>query len=495
MDGGAKDSGYAARISAAFRQLEETGAHARNPDRRRSAAPAVSDPEEFTEKNSGIADLPGADDQDHELEIESSDRPDVARRIRLPKLTFGMRRAASVPSMPDSDNQDAADEVVPEADRYSATDAAFEFDDDVIDAVEGDANLEFHGDRGRLVLLVLQNTLLTIATLGAYRFWAQRNIRGYLWQTVSFQEEHPEYQGRALDSILMFSGVFLFVLTLFALLILLPQIFVPFRPVTAALELFFIAGLFLTLQVWCQWRRRYNLDHTAWHGIRFERSPHSLQRLMPLIGVWSLVLLTAGLAYPLARVISARDLFKDVRFGPASVVVDANAQPLLLPWAIVYATLGFTFVAIGTDLVIDYQTASGGAILLYWLGSATMIIASFGAIVWYKCGEFDYFVSRLYVGQSRAYTDLNPWRLLMKAALPVFGFLIYSFSLFLFAYFAFGAFFQLTAEKAPADVEINYLFIGIGFAATLIGGFIYQVLLNLFRLDVISAVAETGSIE
>ncbi len=487
MDGGAKDSGYAARIAAAFRELEETNTHARSD---------LQDPE--------ILNLDGAlpdDDGPHRPEEGGASSDTNAetqiqprRRFRLPNMSFGISNASAVPSTLDAGD----DDYLSDTDRYSASDAAYDFDeeiDDVIETSDGESNLEFHAERDQLVWLLLKNTLLTIATLGIYRFWAQRELRRYLWSTISFQEGQPEYQGRAIDSILAFGAVALFTLFLAGVLIVLPQLFVPMRPVTAAMELFFVAGLFLTYQVWCQWRRRYNLDHTAFHGIRFERAPQSLRRLLPFVGIWSLVLLTAGLAYPLARVITARDLFKDVRFGPASVVIDANAQPLLLPWAIVYGTFLFTFIVVGTDLVFQYPSASGAGILLYWLGSATLIIACFGALVWYRCGEFDYCVSGIYVGQSRAYTDLPPWRILMKASLPVFGFLIFSLSLFLFAFFSFGAFFQLTAEKSPAEIDINYLLIALGFAATLIGGFIYQVVLNLFRLDVLSAVAERGSIE
>ncbi len=512
MDGGANDKGYAARIEAAFRELKKAGS--RGEKRLGASGPEQSSIVIGGENTPVDVDTQGAPDgsadQDRTGNSDASaaevrDHRAPGRRV-LRNISFGMRRsaAAPAPTFADFDDEDALDDMEPveppldrDSERYATADAVYDFDEeeDVLQSAEGEPNLEYFADRSALLLLTLQNSLITILTLGTYRVWAQRQVRRFLWSAVSFQGESPDFQGRGTDSALAFMLVFAMVLGLTGLLIIAPQIFVPLRPVTATLELFFLAGLFLTYQVWLQWRRRYNLDHTAWHGIRFERLPQSPRRLLPLLGVWSLVLLTAGMAYPLARVIAARDLFRDVRFGPASVVIDANAQPLLLPWAIVYGTLLSTFIVVGTDLVFDYQTASGLGILLYWGGSMFLILASFGAVVWYKCGEFDYFVSNIYVGQSRAYTDLPAWRVMMKAALPVFGFLIYVLSIFLFAFFAFDAFLQLTAEELPTEVHVNWLFIGLGFAATLIGGFIYQLLLNLFRLDMLALIAETGSID
>ena len=519
MDGGAQDGGYAARIAAALKQLEESGSLSRGRAAEMADEVVARLAAEKSPTGGSEEDLStGADDSNEDDEFlllddeavepqPAAHRPPRGRMRTLPHFSSGLSKStdpeADHYSLHDDDGDEEADihkfESAGEVpDRYASADAVYDYeetDDDIFVSEDGASNLEFDGNTSQLITLVLKNTVLTILTFGFYRFWAQRDMRQFLWQSIRFQNEYPEYQGRALDSLYMFLGLMVFGVFATAILIVVPQLVVPFRPVTAALELFFFVGLFLVYQYWCQWRRRYNLDHTALHGIRFERSPQSLRRLIPFFGIWSLVILTLGLAYPLARVISARDLFRDVRFGPASVIIEANAQPLLIPWAIVYGILTITFVLVGTDWLFDYGTATGSGILLYWLLSMTMIIASFGALVWYKCGEFDYFVSSLSVGQSRVYTDLPPWRLLMKAAMPVFGFLIYSLSLFLLAYFSFDAFLQLTAEEAPANIQINGTFIALGFAATLIGGFIYQVLLNVFRLDVIKAVAEKGMIE
>lgn len=528
MDGGAKNSKYAARIAAAFAKLEESGVHLSERDRQAALATLtkmspvdrgtkadhlINHSDEYLDDEDALAYEVLDEDEMPSDDLSETPTPDTTA---LSRITFGMRRQAPATREPvelsreeeveeivvsdDAGDNDDVDDVVYAADRfaserYSTVDASMDIEDDLFQSDDDEENLNFFAERADLVLLLLRNTLLTILSFGLYRFWAQRNVRRYLWGAVTFQGEKPEYQGRATDSLLAFGSVSLLVILLAGLLIVLPQLVVPLRPINAGLELFFVAGLFLTLQVWSQWRRRYNLDHTAWHGIRFERSPQSIRRLLPILGVWSLVLLTAGLAYPLARVICARDLFKDVRFGPASVLIEANAQPLLLPWAIVYTTLLVTFVVVGTELVFDYQTASGAGILLYWLGSAALIIASFGALVWYKSGEFDYFVSSIFVGQSRASTDIAAWRILMKAALPVFGFLVFSLSFFLLAFFTFGAFFQLTAEKAATEIDVNYLLITLGFVATLIGGFIYQVLLNLFRLDLINHIVANGRID
>jgi uncharacterized membrane protein YjgN (DUF898 family) len=80
----------------------------------------------------------------------------------------------------------------------------------------------FDGRRGPLFRLVLKNIVLTVLTLGIYRFWAKRAVRHWFWRHVSIAEERLEYTGK---------GTELFVGFLIAMCVLLP-----FFAVTSILE-------------------------------------------------------------------------------------------------------------------------------------------------------------------------------------------------------------------------------------------------------------------
>lgn len=62
-------------------------------------------------------------------------------------------------------------------------------------AVEERAPLSFVGDMGPLFGLVIVNALLSIVTLGIYRFWARTRVRRYLWRNMQLLGEPFEYSG------------------------------------------------------------------------------------------------------------------------------------------------------------------------------------------------------------------------------------------------------------------------------------------------------------
>lgn len=128
----------------------------------------------------------------------------------------------------------------------------------------------FHGSWQEFAAIAFPNLLLTIVTLGIYRFWATTREREYLWSKTDFIDERLEWTGRGIE---LFIG---FVLVLF--LILLPIAFLQFGiqamvmqghvviaillGVLAFLMVFYLGGVarFRAL--------RYRLSRTYWRGIR-----------------------------------------------------------------------------------------------------------------------------------------------------------------------------------------------------------------------------------
>ncbi|CAG4903117.1 hypothetical protein R52603_03045 [Paraburkholderia saeva] len=56
--------------------------------------------------------------------------------------------------------------------------------------------LTYDGSTGALYGIFIRNFVLTVLTLGIYRFWATTNTHRYVWSSMRFQGTRFEYTGR-----------------------------------------------------------------------------------------------------------------------------------------------------------------------------------------------------------------------------------------------------------------------------------------------------------
>jgi len=56
--------------------------------------------------------------------------------------------------------------------------------------------LAYDGRLGRVIWLLIVNTLLSIVTLSLYRFWGKTRLRQYLWRSVTLFGDRLEYSGQ-----------------------------------------------------------------------------------------------------------------------------------------------------------------------------------------------------------------------------------------------------------------------------------------------------------
>ena len=71
-------------------------------------------------------------------------------------------------------------------------------------------HLRHHGEVFDLFGIYMVNLLLTIVTLGIYRFWAKTRIRRYLWSHTEFLGDRFEYTGTGKELLIGFLIVFTF---------------------------------------------------------------------------------------------------------------------------------------------------------------------------------------------------------------------------------------------------------------------------------------------
>lgn len=83
---------------------------------------------------------------------------------------------------------------------------------------EAESAFGFDGNWKDFARIALPNLLLTIVTLGIYRFWATTRERQYLWAHTRFVDERLEWQGRGIELFIGFLLVAAIVGIPFALL-------------------------------------------------------------------------------------------------------------------------------------------------------------------------------------------------------------------------------------------------------------------------------------
>ena len=201
--------------------------------------------------------------------------------------------------------------------------------------------LVYTGELGTLYRIALVNLLLSVVTLGFYRFWGRVRLRRYLWNAIQLDGDPFEWTGTGWEmcrSFLIVATVALvvytpaYVLTLagpgYERLLLLHQFALGF----VAVLVIGLAG-FLGL--------RYRLSRTRWRGIRGDLTGS------PVPYVW-------------------RSFGWTLAYGPTLFLIHPFATVDLRRWLIGRARLG--------DLRLECQ-ARGGAVFPAFLGSIALTAA------------------------------------------------------------------------------------------------------------------------
>ncbi len=162
-----------------------------------------------------------------------------------------------------------------------------------------DLNTGFAGRRGRLFWLALRTSLLTVLTLGLYRFWMKTRLRRFYWSSIRPGGQPLEYVGEPLEKLLGFliAVVFLAFYIGIVNLILMFLSFAFLQDNFAAYALSFV-GL-VPVVFYAQYRaRRYILARTRWRGIRFGMKPGAWGYAGRAIWHWLVTGISLGLLWP-----------------------------------------------------------------------------------------------------------------------------------------------------------------------------------------------------
>jgi uncharacterized membrane protein YjgN (DUF898 family) len=202
------------------------------------------------------------------------------------------------------------------------------------------ATIDFTGRWQEFLPVALTNLLLTIVTLGIYRFWAKARERRYLWSRTRFVDDTLEWTGTGTEMLVGFLIVMAMLLP--ALLILnfgIEAMILRGMFVAAGVTAFVLYGLLFYLYHVARFRSlRYRLSRTYWRGIR-GGSDHpgwhyGWSGTWKTAAGWAVI----GLLVPWSMTQLWNERWSKMSFGPFAFTANAHENGLMKRWLLVYLT-------------------------------------------------------------------------------------------------------------------------------------------------------------
>jgi uncharacterized membrane protein YjgN (DUF898 family) len=288
-------------------------------------------------------------------------------------------------------------------------------------AAEAPLAMAFSGKGGEFLKLCLRAGVLTVITVGLYRFWFLTDVRRYLWRHSRVGADGLEYRGTGRELLLGF---------LFALAILAPLYLAYFLLGIEAerYKAFASTPFFLMLMlfgVYASYRaRRYRLTRTVFRGARFWMTGSGLVYLALYIGWGLLTLVSLGLAYPwmaasLERYKMRNTFYGDLKGGFAASGWSFFKRGILMWLLTVPPSLAMLF-SIGALVnggpggahVQDAEAQARllGGLAFLWSPVALLLICLM------KGREWRWWVEGLRFGPARVTSTLGAWFLFKEYA-------------------------------------------------------------------------------
>lgn len=238
----------------------------------------------------------------------------------------------------------------------------------------------YRADAAALFPLALGTGLLSVVTLGIYRFWAKARIRRFVWGNIRLGDDALEFTGTGLEMFLGFLvavvvlAVYLAAIQLLLFFFGIRFIFAPETPLEEAMQAGSIGLSFLAavpLMLFALYRaRRYRVNRTRLRGIRFGMENAGLGYMIRalvygLLAVLSLGLLWPLMTYRLEAYMTDRSHWGSARFRQGGA------------WRGLYAALRPYLIGLGVLAVGAVFLAQGEA----WFGGVVMAMGAVWALI------------------------------------------------------------------------------------------------------------------
>ena len=238
---------------------------------------------------------------------------------------------------------------------------------------------EFHGTWREYAPIAFTNLLLTIVTLGIYRFWATARTRRYLWSRTRFIDDRFEWAGTGLE---LFKGAlivfFLIGLPLIGFNFLIQRLILNGEGLTAgALALVFFVVLYWLIGVARFRALRYRLARTFWRGIRGGSDNPGMAYGLSYMWKNFVGIIPLGLLIPWSMVALWNERWREMSFGPYRFSADGRVQGLMGRFLLCYVA-PFLAMMVAIAVLVPLAMASGSQ---KGPGAAGAVLAGFGTIL------------------------------------------------------------------------------------------------------------------
>ncbi len=162
-----------------------------------------------------------------------------------------------------------------------------------------DLQTEYVGRRGQLFRLALVTSVLTVLTLGLYRFWMKTRLRRYYWSAIRPGGQALEYVGEPLEKLLGFLIAVVF-LAFYIGIVNLILMFLSFALLNNSFWAYGVSliGL-IPIIFYARYRaRRYILARTRWRGVRFGMEQGAWGYAWRAMLHWLVTIISGGLLWP-----------------------------------------------------------------------------------------------------------------------------------------------------------------------------------------------------
>lgn len=308
------------------------------------------------------------------------------------------------------------------------------------------APFTFTGRLGPLALIALKNALLTLLTLGIYRFWAKTELRRYFWGQTVIDGEALEYTGRGLE---LFLGFLVMIAILGPATLIYDWTLTAVGPLSTAggiLQLAYTVGVLCLIYVAVYRIWRYRLSRTVWRGIRFGLEGSSVRYMFLALGWSALALVTLGIAMPwMDRSLWAYRV-DNMRFGTLRFGFDRSVGVLRLLGIWLLALLS-PLLILGTFAAIAVRAQAGAApdemrlfLANYFATFGGWVVVGVAVwmvcVTWYQVARFRLLVGGVRVGDGGAALKSRA-RLLVVLGITLLYWLSLAAVAGLFAYLAY----------------------------------------------------------
>jgi uncharacterized membrane protein YjgN (DUF898 family) len=260
-------------------------------------------------------------------------------------------------------------------------------------------HLSFHGTGGSLFGIYIVNQLLSLCTVGIYKFWAKTKVRHYLLSQTDFAGDRFAYHGTGKE---LASGWGKAFLIFFLPLIIVTQLQNFMGPrLSGIVELLQLGVALVFIPVAMVNSRRYRLSRISWRGIRFLFRGRVVDFMRLFLSGIGLTVITLGLYYPIFAVKRCAFMTANSYFGNQTCRFDGEPKALFRPFLLAYLlaipTVGlywFWFLAQKQRYLWGHtslasarfrSTVTGKELLVLHLTNALLLFGTFGlALPWVK---------------------------------------------------------------------------------------------------------------